>query len=46
MHRIAALQSAVWGQDWNWLGGNLIGRIAAAPQGIAVLAAQAWDSMR
>ena len=29
MHRIAALQSAVWGQDWNWLGENLIARIAA-----------------
>ena len=41
MHRIAALQSAVWGQDWNFLGGNLIARIAAAPQGIAVLAAEA-----
>jgi hypothetical protein len=40
MHRIAALQSAVWGQDWNWLGENLIARIAAAPQGIAVLAAE------
>lgn len=41
MHRIAALQSAVWGQDWGWLGENLIGRIAAAPDGIAVLAAEA-----
>ena len=41
MHRIAALQSAVWGQDWGWLGEDLIGRIAAAPDGIAVLAAEA-----
>ena len=41
MQRIAGLQSAVWGQDWNWLGENLIARIAAAPQGIAVLAAEA-----
>jgi GNAT superfamily N-acetyltransferase len=41
MRRIAALQSAVWGQDWGWLGENLIGRIAAAPDGIAVLAAEA-----
>lgn len=41
MRRIAALQSAVWGQDWSWLAENLIGRIAAAPQGIAVLAAEA-----
>ncbi len=28
-HRIAAPQPAVWGQDCNWLGGNLITRIAA-----------------
>ena len=41
MRRIAALQSAVWGQDWSWLGENLIARIAAAPEGIAVLAAEA-----
>jgi len=41
MHRIAALQSAVWGQDWGWLGEDLIRRIAAAPDDIAVLAAEA-----
>ncbi|HEY4462385.1 MAG TPA: GNAT family N-acetyltransferase [Streptosporangiaceae bacterium] len=41
IHRIAALQSAVWGQDWSWLAENLIGRIAAAPDGIAILAAEA-----
>jgi GNAT superfamily N-acetyltransferase len=41
MRRIAAMESAVWGQDWSWLGENLIGRIAAAPDGIAVLAAEA-----
>ena len=40
MDRIAALQSAVWGQDWSWLGEDLIRRIAAAPDGIAVLAAE------
>ena len=40
MRRIAALQSAVSGQDWSWLAENLIGRIAAAPQDIAVLAAR------
>jgi len=33
MHRIAALQSAVWGQDWDWLGENLIARIAAEDRG-------------
>jgi GNAT superfamily N-acetyltransferase len=41
LHRIAALESAVWRQDWSWLGENLIGRIAAAPDDIAVLAAEA-----
>ena len=41
MRRIAAMQSAVWGQDWSWLGDNLIARIAAAPQGISVVAAEA-----
>ena len=41
MHRIAALQCAVWGPDWGWLGEDLIARIAAAPEGIAVLAAEA-----
>jgi len=40
MRRIAALQSAVWGQDCSWLGENLISRIAAAPDGIAVVAAE------
>ena len=41
MRRIAAMQSAVWGQDWNWLGEHLIGQIAAAPDDIAVVAAEA-----
>jgi hypothetical protein len=41
MRRIAGLQSAVWGQDWNWLGEHLIRRIAAAPQDIAIVAAEA-----
>jgi hypothetical protein len=41
MRRIAAMQSAVWGQDSSWLGANLIGRIAAALHDIAVLAAEA-----
>jgi ribosomal protein S18 acetylase RimI-like enzyme len=41
MFRIAALQSTVWGHDWNWLGANLIGRIAAAPHDIAIVAAEA-----
>jgi GNAT superfamily N-acetyltransferase len=41
MHRIAAMESAVWGQDWSWLGDDLIARITASPDGIAVLAAEA-----
>ncbi|MGH3252876.1 MAG: GNAT family N-acetyltransferase [Trebonia sp.] len=41
MRRIAAMQSAVWGADFTWLGEVLIGRIAAAPDDIAVLAAEA-----
>jgi ribosomal protein S18 acetylase RimI-like enzyme len=41
MRRIAALESAVWGSDWSWLGDNLIARIAAAPDDIAVAAAEA-----
>jgi hypothetical protein len=27
MRRIAAVQSAVWGQDWSWLGENLWGSV-------------------
>ena len=41
MRRIAAMQSAVWGQDWNWLGEHLIDQIAAAPDDISVVAAEA-----
>ncbi|MFB6572865.1 GNAT family N-acetyltransferase [Streptomyces noursei] len=41
LHRIAAMESAVWGQDWSWLAEDLSGRIAAAPEEIAVLVAEA-----
>ncbi|MFC5826490.1 GNAT family N-acetyltransferase [Nonomuraea insulae] len=41
MHRIAAMESAVWGQDWGWLGDDLIARVSAAPDEIAVLVAEA-----
>ena len=34
------MQSAVWGQDWSWLGEVLIGQIAAAGDGIAVVTAE------
>ena len=42
MHRIAAMESAVWGQDWSWLGADLIGRIAAA-RGVRYLQVNASD---
>jgi GNAT superfamily N-acetyltransferase len=35
---IAAMESEVWGQDCGWLAGDLITRIAAAPDDIAVFA--------
>ncbi|MBE8472583.1 GNAT family N-acetyltransferase [Streptomyces sp. 3R004] len=41
MRRIAAMESAVWGQDWGWLADDLIGRVAAAPDEIAVYVAEA-----
>lgn len=41
MHRIAAMESAVWGEDWSWLADDLIGRIDAAPDEIAVYVAEA-----
>lgn len=41
MHRIAAMESAVWGQEMSWLGDDLLGRVAAAPDQIAVLVAEA-----
>ncbi|MFD3684062.1 GNAT family N-acetyltransferase [Nocardiopsis sp. NPDC058631] len=41
MRRIAAMESRVWGLDWSWLGDDLDGRIAADPDGIAVMVAEA-----
>jgi len=41
MRRIAAMESAVWDQDWSWLADDLIGRIATAPDDIAVYVAEA-----
>jgi hypothetical protein len=31
MHRVAAMESTVWGEDRGWLADDLTGRIAAAP---------------
>lgn len=41
MHRIAAMESAVWGDDRSWLVGELVGRVAAAPAEIAVYVVKA-----
>ncbi|MFD4975778.1 GNAT family N-acetyltransferase [Streptomyces sp. NPDC058424] len=41
MRRIAAMESAVWGQDWGWLADDLIGRVAAAPDEISIHVAEA-----
>ncbi len=41
LRRIAAMESIVWGQDWSWLADDLSARIAAAPDQIEVLVAEA-----
>ena len=41
MHRIAAMESAVWQQDWSWLAQDLIGRVSTVPREIEVLVAEA-----
>ncbi|KUJ40542.1 GNAT family N-acetyltransferase [Streptomyces sp. MI02-2A] len=41
MRRIAAMKSAVWGEDWSRLADDLIGRVAAAPDEIAIHVAEA-----
>ena len=41
LRRIAAMESAVWEEDWGWLADDLIGRVAAGPDEIAVYVAEA-----
>ncbi|WP_405164038.1 GNAT family N-acetyltransferase [Nocardia sp. NBC_01499] len=41
LHRIAAMESTVWGKDMSWLGDDLIGRVTAAPDDTTVLVAEA-----
>jgi ribosomal protein S18 acetylase RimI-like enzyme len=41
MRRIADMESVVWDDDWSWLAEDLIGRVAAAPDEIAVYVAEA-----
>lgn len=41
LERIAAMESAVWGEDWSWLADDLAARIENAPENTVVLAAEA-----
>ncbi len=43
LRRIAELDSAVWAADWSWLAADLRERIAAAPDQIEILVAEADD---
>ncbi|WP_153416044.1 GNAT family N-acetyltransferase [Nocardia macrotermitis] len=45
MHRIAAMESTVWQQDWSWLADDLIGRVRTAPDEIRVLVAENDDEV-
>lgn len=45
MRRIAAMESVVWGQDWSWLGDDLIARVSAAPDEIVVMVAEADEEV-
>ncbi|GGW33574.1 N-acetyltransferase [Streptomyces lucensis JCM 4490] len=41
VHRIAALQTAVWDQDMSWLAEHLLGRLATEPDDLSVHVAEA-----
>ncbi|GAA3601901.1 GNAT family N-acetyltransferase [Nonomuraea rosea] len=41
LRAIAAMESVVWGEDWSWLGDDLIRRVSDGPDAIAVLVAEA-----
>ncbi|MFD5520367.1 GNAT family N-acetyltransferase [Streptomyces sp. NPDC127066] len=41
LQRIAAMESTVWGEDWNWVADDLAARIENAPENIVVLVAEA-----
>ncbi|WP_406122160.1 GNAT family N-acetyltransferase [Streptomyces sp. NBC_00989] len=45
LRRLGALQSAVWGGDLDWLATDLLGRIAAAPDEMAVYVVEAAGEM-
>ncbi|MFF3446590.1 GNAT family N-acetyltransferase [Streptomyces sp. NPDC002667] len=41
LRRIAAMESRIWGEDWDWLADDLAARIENAPENIVVLVAEA-----
>lgn len=45
LRRLGALQSSVWDADLNWLATDLLGRIAAAPDEMAIYAVEAEGEM-
>ncbi|WP_392671818.1 GNAT family N-acetyltransferase [Streptomyces sp. LN785] len=45
MHRIAAMESAIWGEDLSMIGDDLAGRVTVAPDDIVVLVAEAGDEL-
>lgn len=44
LERIAAMESAVWGEDWSWLADDLEGRLAVPDEETVVLVAEATAS--
>jgi GNAT superfamily N-acetyltransferase len=45
LDRIAAMESQVWGADWSWLAGDLVARLAADSDGLAIIVAEAGDAV-
>lgn len=45
LRRIAVVESEIWGEDWSWLGDDLMARVATAPDEIAVFVAEAGDEV-
>ena len=41
LRAVAAMESTVWDDDWSWLGDDLIRRVNATPDAVAVLVAEA-----
>jgi hypothetical protein len=45
LERIAAMESAVWGEDWSWLADDLVARLVADPGSATIVAAEAGDTV-